>query len=153
VEQWIGGKEHFSRSLRDCLRSECIDGQVLLTLTEDDVRDLRYKLGYKLAFGELKRFWITVSHLQQQWKHEQRDFRNYRSDVTVPVATSCVTSLPPEVSCPSPSNCQDCPGVCSIFRDTDRRLVAPEYFKTAISLGKPGIMGSIGLIGRLANYI
>ncbi|KAL7733168.1 hypothetical protein ACLKA6_004685 [Drosophila palustris] len=149
VEQWIDGKEHFTRSLCDCLRSECIDGQVLLTLTEDDVRDLRYKLGYKLTFGELKRFWITVSHLQQRWKHEQREKLqllnssciNEVADVPVVAAiagqmTKASCAMPELKPCPAPSSCQDCPGYnCSTFRGTDRRLVAPEYFKTAISLG------------------
>ncbi|XP_075160116.1 sphingomyelin synthase related [Haematobia irritans] len=47
-----------------CLLLEQIDGQVLLCLTEEDVRDFRYRLNYNLKFGELKKLWHAIYKLQ-----------------------------------------------------------------------------------------
>uniref|UniRef100_A0A1I8PT36 Sphingomyelin synthase-like domain-containing protein n=1 Tax=Stomoxys calcitrans TaxID=35570 RepID=A0A1I8PT36_STOCA len=52
-----------------CLLLEQIDGQVLLCLTEEDVRDFRYRLNYNLKFGELKKLWHSIYRLQQQHFH------------------------------------------------------------------------------------
>uniref|UniRef100_A0A1I8MB21 Sphingomyelin synthase-like domain-containing protein n=1 Tax=Musca domestica TaxID=7370 RepID=A0A1I8MB21_MUSDO len=44
---------------------EEIDGPVLLCLSEEDVRDFRYRLNYNLRFGELKKLWCKIYQLQQ----------------------------------------------------------------------------------------
>ncbi|XP_062135287.1 ceramide phosphoethanolamine synthase [Drosophila sulfurigaster albostrigata] len=161
VIQWLrNSKDHFSGQLISCINSEAIDGQVLLTLSESDVRDFRYRLGYsQVPFGELKRFWLLVSQLQQQWTHEQRQkYQQLQPQhqyqlhgvLTDAIHTSCVqggnatAATMTNETCPSPSTCQDCPGYncsssngqrdCSSSKSS-QRLVAPEYFKTAISLG------------------
>ncbi|KAH8302340.1 hypothetical protein KR044_005364, partial [Drosophila immigrans] len=160
LEQWLCSKEYFSRALISCLSKEAIDGKVLLTLTESDVRDLRYKLGYVVPLGELKRFWLHVSHLQQQWTQVQRQQlqqqQQLNSGLTAMDAvrhvtqTSCDpggnavagTVFMSNDACPAPPTFQECPGYnCSRNAQRDfsssssQCLVAPEYFKTAVSLG------------------
>ncbi|KAH8365856.1 hypothetical protein KR093_006486, partial [Drosophila rubida] len=153
VEQWLSSKDRFSSALYACLKVEEINGLVLLTLNESDVRDLRYRLGYsQVSFGELKRLWLHISQLQQQWMLEQRQMyqqQQLNSGLTSMEAVHLAqTSSPPggnaasafmpmslsNETCPSPATCQDCPGH-SCRPNECKRLVAPEYFKTAVSLG------------------
>ncbi|XP_030380148.1 sphingomyelin synthase-related 1 [Scaptodrosophila lebanonensis] len=143
VVNWASNVEHTSPTLISCLRLEAIDGEVLLALSEDDVRDLRYRLGYNLGFGELKKFWLAVSKLKSKI--------NITPDATCPLvlgiaqagytnSTNMFVPLtltaPPASTCPCPP---DCPSYVSDCAEYIRRLsnnsIAPEYFKTAISLG------------------
>ncbi|XP_017862614.1 PREDICTED: sphingomyelin synthase-related 1 [Drosophila arizonae] len=163
VQQW-SCLEQFSQEMRLCLRAEEFDGQVLLALTEEDVRDLRYKLAYKLTFGEMKRFWQTVFHLQYQWQqqqdqqllHEQQlklQSNGALSTTTLPLMlgisshlaqssrgnvfiTAPVVAPPPE-SCPCPSvrDRGSSFSMSDTLQGKNKRCVSPEYFKTAISLG------------------
>ncbi|KAH8256234.1 hypothetical protein KR026_011323 [Drosophila bipectinata] len=141
VIQWATQTEHLSRNLLECLRTEAIDGEVLLSLTEDDIREFRYKLGYKLTFGELKKFWLAVLKLQLLIKNSAVDsvMLGIESHVGhsmnyMPVAGSVVG--PPSSTCPCPQ--PDCPSYvsdCDTYLKTGGRYIAPEYFKTAMSLG------------------
>ncbi|XP_017100410.2 ceramide phosphoethanolamine synthase [Drosophila bipectinata] len=141
VIQWATQTEHLSRNLLECLRTEAIDGEVLLSLTEDDIREFRYKLGYKLTFGELKKFWLAVLKLQLLIKNSAVDsvMLGIESHVGhsmnyMPVAGSVVG--PPSSTCPCPQ--PDCPSYvsdCDTYLRTGGRYIAPEYFKTAMSLG------------------
>ncbi|EDV97055.1 sphingomyelin synthase-related 1 [Drosophila grimshawi] len=157
--------EHFSTELLDCLRHEAIDGQVLLALTERDVCDMRYKLNYKLTIGEMKKFWLTVFELQLHWKQDKRQQQeqqelqqqdyyqksthghpiNHNSEphalhsfATVG-GNCCLPLLQAAVDpCPCPSAAVDYTSIVNegdSFRQKGKRCVAPEYFKTAISLG------------------
>ncbi|EDV40697.1 uncharacterized protein Dana_GF23791 [Drosophila ananassae] len=140
VIQWASQTEHLSQNLMECLRTEAIDGEVLLSLTEDDIREFRYKLGYKLTFGELKKFWLAVLKLQLLIKNSAVDsvMLGIESHVGnsinfMPVAGSVVG--PPSSTCPCPQ--PDCPSYvsdCDTYLRTGGRYVAPEYFKTAMSL-------------------
>ncbi|XP_065361654.1 ceramide phosphoethanolamine synthase [Calliphora vicina] len=65
VVEWATKVIQFTPNVIKCLQLEAIDGQVLLTLTEEDIRDFRYRLNYNLRFGELKKLWQSVHHLQQ----------------------------------------------------------------------------------------
>lgn len=150
VHQWADKSGEFSHTLADCLRSEAIDGPVLLSLTEQDIRDLRYKLDYKITFGEMKKFWLTVCNIQHQWKREHNNakmplncspkthpttaFLGLASHGPVFMPLSLVdpcadTSLPDE-----PCFVADCETLGKNHKRTTN--IAPEYFKTAISLGK-----------------
>ncbi|XP_020805774.1 sphingomyelin synthase-related 1-like [Drosophila serrata] len=73
VTSWANQSDHYSKILLDCLRQEAIDGEVLLTLTESDVQDLRHRLGYNVTFGELKKFWLAVLRLQLLMKDSQTE--------------------------------------------------------------------------------
>ncbi|EDW29720.1 GL14970 [Drosophila persimilis] len=116
VVSWANG-EHFSRVLSDCLRAESIDGPVLLSLTESDIRELRYGLDYKLAFGELKKFWLAVCKLQQLVKVSGRS------------KSLAQVGGQQEVHCPSDGS------RCERHGRMARTHIPPEYSKTALSLG------------------
>ncbi|XP_043650912.1 sphingomyelin synthase-related 1 [Drosophila teissieri] len=141
VTSWATYTEHFSRTLLDCLRQEAIDGEVLLSLTEEDVRDMRYKLGYKLTFGELKKFWLAVLKLQLLVKNSSAESvmlgieSHGGNSVYMPLAgTGC--GPPSSSTCPCPQ--VECPSYvsdCDTYLRMGGRYVAPEYFKTAMSLG------------------
>ncbi|KAH8380027.1 hypothetical protein KR009_008537 [Drosophila setifemur] len=139
VTQWATHMEHFSRSLLDCLRTEAIDGEVLLSLTEDDVRDFRYKLGFKLTFGELKKFWLAVLKLQLMVKHSAADPVMLGIESHMAGAGNYMplvgTAGPPSSSCPCPQ--PECPSYisdCETYLRLGGRYIAQEYFKTAMSL-------------------
>ncbi|XP_023304920.2 ceramide phosphoethanolamine synthase [Lucilia cuprina] len=71
VVEWATKVIQFTPNVIKCLQLEAIDGQVLLTLTEEDIRDFRYRLNYNLRFGELKKLWQSVHHLQQSRLHQR----------------------------------------------------------------------------------
>lgn len=77
VVEWATKVIQFTPAVIKCLQLEAIDGQVLLTLTEEDIRDFRYRLNYNLRFGELKKLWQSVHHLQQSRLHQR--FNNHPS--------------------------------------------------------------------------
>lgn len=64
VVQWASKNKHLSAAVVRCLQLEDIDGQALLNLTEDDIRDLRYRCHYNLRYGEMKKLWHYVTILQ-----------------------------------------------------------------------------------------
>ncbi|KAH8256972.1 hypothetical protein KR038_000586 [Drosophila bunnanda] len=139
VTSWAIQTDHFSRILLDCLRLEAVDGEVLLSLTEDDVRDMRYRLGYKLTFGELKKFWIAVLRLQLMVKNSAADSvllgieSHGGHSAYVPLATS--VGPPSSSTCPCPQ--LECPSTisdCETYLRLGGRYVTPEYSKTAMSL-------------------
>ncbi|XP_055841167.1 ceramide phosphoethanolamine synthase [Episyrphus balteatus] len=65
VVVWARDEENLSAFVTACLDSEEIDGRTLLALTENDIRDLRYKLNYPLKFSDIKKLWISVRNLQR----------------------------------------------------------------------------------------
>lgn len=71
VVEWATKVVHFTPAVIKCLQLEAIDGQVLLTLTEEDIRDFRYRLNYNLRFGELKKLWQSIHQLQQNRLHQR----------------------------------------------------------------------------------
>ncbi|KAM7356350.1 sphingomyelin synthase related [Cochliomyia hominivorax] len=77
VVEWATNVIQFTPAVIKCLQLEAIDGQVLLTLTEEDIRDFRYRLNYNLRFGELKKLWQCIHHLQQCRLHQR--FNNQTS--------------------------------------------------------------------------
>ncbi|XP_017035247.1 ceramide phosphoethanolamine synthase-like [Drosophila kikkawai] len=92
VTRWATQSDHSSKILLDCLRQEAIDGEVLLTLTERDVQDLRHRLGYNLTFGELKKFWLAVFRLQLVVIGDsQAESQPAAAAKPVPVPVSCLT--------------------------------------------------------------
>ncbi|XP_055912230.1 ceramide phosphoethanolamine synthase [Eupeodes corollae] len=62
---WARDEENLSAFVTACLDSEEIDGRTLLALTENDIRDLRYRLNYQLKFSDIKKLWISVRNLQR----------------------------------------------------------------------------------------
>lgn len=62
---WARDEENLSGLVTACLDSEEIDGRTLLALTENDIRDLRYKLNYPMKFSDIKKLWIAVRNLQR----------------------------------------------------------------------------------------
>lgn len=154
VHHWAGSTAKFSESLANCLLREAIDGQVLLSLTENDIRDLRHKMDYMITFGEMKKFWLTVCHLQQQWKNEQQkeqlplNCSPTNKSAPLLLASHGNVFMPLRVTEPwEGSHCEETRYIadCEAYTTLDKRMIAPEYFKTAISLGKPweGVAGFI----------
>ncbi|XP_064539890.1 ceramide phosphoethanolamine synthase [Drosophila montana] len=153
VQQWMGTVEPHSKDLLECLRIEAIDGQVLLALTEEDVRDMRYKLNYKLTFGEMKKFWLTVYNMQLQWRQEQQLQQPAQKLLSNggPAVSSTPLVLGISSTLGSPTslgnvfitpnvNLETCPcpeaqDMADAQQEKSKLLEAPEYFKTAISLG------------------
>ncbi|XP_017063355.1 sphingomyelin synthase-related 1 [Drosophila eugracilis] len=141
VTNWATYTEHFSRILLDCLRQEAIDGEVLLSLTEEDVRDMRYRLGYKLTFGELKKFWHAVLKLQLLVKNSSADsvmlgIESHGGNSVYMPLPNTVGGPPSTSTCPCPQ--VECPSYvsdCDTYLRMGGRYVPPEYFKTAMSLG------------------
>lgn len=148
VHHWAGHTAKFSESLADCLRQEGIDGLVLLSLTENDIRDLRHKMDYMITLGEMKKFWLTVCHLQQQWKNEQQKDQlplncspknKSIAPLLLGIASHGNVFMPLRVTEPWESTHPEDPcyiADCETYKKIDKRMIAPEYFKTAISLGK-----------------
>ncbi|XP_030572742.1 sphingomyelin synthase-related 1 [Drosophila novamexicana] len=153
VQQWMGTVEPYSDELRDCLLNEAIDGQVLLALTEQDVRDMRYKLNYKLTFGEMKKFWLTVYNMQLQWRQKQQ-LQQPAQKVLLnggPAVSSAPLVLGISSNLGSPTSlgnvflasnvavetcpCPEAQDMSDAQQEKSKLLEAPEYFKTAISLG------------------
>ncbi|SPP77176.1 sphingomyelin synthase-related 1 [Drosophila guanche] len=140
VQNWAT-MENFSDTLIRCLRYEHIDGEVLLILTEDDVRALRYKLDYRFSFGELKKFWVSLSRLQRLVKlsggptdDAVLNDLSQKSNSQPLVGSGGASS---SCACP-PTQPLDCPSYvsdCETYLRMGRGSVAPEYFKTAMSLG------------------
>ncbi|XP_022229565.2 sphingomyelin synthase-related 1 [Drosophila obscura] len=140
VEDWAI-MENFSVILTNCMRTELIDGEVLLLLTEDDVRALRYNLDYKLSFGELKKFWLALSRLQRLVKlscasadDPVMNGQTQKSN-SQPLVGSGGPSSPCACPPPQPLDCPSYVSDCETYLRMGRGSVAPEYFKTAMSLG------------------
>ncbi|KAH8270226.1 hypothetical protein KR018_006042 [Drosophila ironensis] len=137
VLQWAAQTEHLSRNLLECLRSEAIDGEVLLAMTEEDSRDLRYRLGHKLTFGELKKFWMAVARLQLRIKNSAVACVVLGIESRTGNSCNCAppTAGPAPVACPCPQ--PECPSYvsdCVMYLKGEGRYIAPEYFKTCVSL-------------------
>lgn len=64
VAEWAQ-QENLSKIVIECIRFEEIDGKTLLTLSENDLKDLRDKCNYRLKIGDIKRFWIAIRTLQK----------------------------------------------------------------------------------------
>ncbi|EDW26328.1 GL24298 [Drosophila persimilis] len=134
--------ENFSEILIGCMRDELIDGEVLLALTEEDVRALRYNLDYKLSFGELKKFWMALFRLQKLVKHSCASVEDDPLMTGLPqksLSQQLIGSVGPPLSCacppPRPLDCPSYVSDCETYLRMGRGSVAPEYFKTAMSLG------------------
>jgi len=109
------------------------------------VRDLRYRLGYKLTFGELKKFWLAALKLQLLVKSSSAESvmlgieSHGGNSVYMPLNTTTGGGGgPPSTStCPCPQ--VECPSYvsdCDTYMRMGGRYVPPEYFKTAMSLGE-----------------
>ncbi|CAD7082471.1 unnamed protein product [Hermetia illucens] len=64
VSDWAKA-ERLGQLVIDCIVREDIDGKSLLTLSENDIRDLRDKYNYNLRISDIKRFWIAARTLQK----------------------------------------------------------------------------------------
>lgn len=148
VHLWAGKSGEFSHALADCLRCEGIDGPVLLSLTEQDIRDLRYKLNYTITFGEMKKFWLTVCNMQHQWKQAHNNAKlplnchptTHPATAFLGLASRGPVFMPISLADPCPDPCiaeEPCyVADCETYRKHHKKMIDPEYFKTAISLGK-----------------
>lgn len=68
VVQWATQISNLSPAIINCLQMEDIDGQTLLNLTEDDIRDFRFRCHYNLRYGEMKKLWQCVIMLQGKFE-------------------------------------------------------------------------------------
>lgn len=82
-------RNKLTQDFTKCLQLEEIDGQVLLCLSEEDVRDFRYRLNYNLRFGELKKIWQSIYRLQQLCQsHHHHHHYPYNTAATTTTTTS-----------------------------------------------------------------
>ncbi|XP_055373226.1 ceramide phosphoethanolamine synthase-like [Condylostylus longicornis] len=65
VLEWAN-EQKLDWSVIDCIQHEEIDGRTLISMTEYDIKDLRYKLNYFLKFGDIKKFALALRHLQKE---------------------------------------------------------------------------------------
>lgn len=63
VAEWAR-KECLNRKIIESVVTEDIDGKCLLTLCENDIKNLRER--YSLTLGDIKRFWFSVRLVQRQ---------------------------------------------------------------------------------------
>ncbi|XP_067644684.1 ceramide phosphoethanolamine synthase [Eurosta solidaginis] len=63
VIKWAKDK-HMHSEVLQCLAVERIDGSDLLELSENDIRDFRYRLQYQLTMSDMKKLWVAVRTLQ-----------------------------------------------------------------------------------------
>lgn len=96
VVQWAAKDAQFTPTVLKCLQLEGIDGQVLLSLTEEDIRDFRYRLNYNLRFGELKKLWQSIYHLQQSRLqqhhptnhiHHSKNLNHHKNNLSIRIAS------------------------------------------------------------------
>ena len=85
VREWAKRK-HLNSCVLFCISQEDVDGKCLLSLTENDVHDLRNKYKYDLKVGDIKRFWIAIRTVQKD---------NYANLVGMGAADICLSSSLP----------------------------------------------------------
>lgn len=66
VIQWATQINDLSPAVITCLQLENIDGPTLLNLSEEDIRDLRYRCNYNLRYGDMKKLWRSIITLQEK---------------------------------------------------------------------------------------
>lgn len=140
VVEWAE-KEKLSECVVECLKQEQIDGCTLLHLTENDIRDLRYKLHYAFKFSDIKKLSLATKKL-----------------VSASISSASSVAPPNSSICPCHHYPQNTYGNCvhsgdlmmhlNVNNDYDNRSspplsingratsVPPELFKTAVSLGE-----------------
>lgn len=142
VASWAE-KEKLSSVIVECIQQEQIDGCCLIHLSENDIRDFRYKLQYPFKFSDIKKLSLATKKLINS------------TTSTTTTAPSSSTSAAAHV-CPCHHYPQTSYGNCihsgdlmmHLSNDYDNRsspplsvngratTVPPEFFKTAVSLGK-----------------
>lgn len=65
VAQYLKREKISDTKFLQCIHDERVDGKSLLTLSEQDIRDLKLKYS-TLRLGDLKHFWIAVRQLQKE---------------------------------------------------------------------------------------
>lgn len=160
VVQWATRHGQFTPTVIRCLQLEAIDGQVLLNLTEDDIRDFRFRLNYDLRLGEMKKLWQFVHNLQsfqvdQQQHHSRGKIDCYETNFEIRLSDKEFLAHYRFNPCSVGYNCysnrnacnshtetctfNDCESCCPETSSMSDGCVCPiplECFKTVISLGK-----------------
>uniref|UniRef100_A0A1A9WCW3 Sphingomyelin synthase-like domain-containing protein n=1 Tax=Glossina brevipalpis TaxID=37001 RepID=A0A1A9WCW3_9MUSC len=138
VVQWATRDGQFTPTVIKCLQLEAIDGQVLLNLTEDDIRDFRFRLNYGLRLGEMKKLWQFIHNLQSlqvdQQQHHSR--AHYRFNPCA-VGYNCYSNRSACNSHTETCTFNDCESCCPETSSMSDGCVCPiplECFKTVISL-------------------
>ncbi|KAL9909852.1 sphingomyelin synthase related isoform 2-T9 [Glossina fuscipes fuscipes] len=138
VVQWATRDGQFTSTVIRCLQLEAIDGQVLLNLTEDDIRDFRFRLNYDLRLGEMKKLWQFIHNLQSfqvdQQQHHSRAHYRFNS---CSVGYNCYGNRNACNSHTETCTFNDCESCCPETSSMSDGCVCPiplECFKTVISL-------------------
>lgn len=129
--------EKLSSVVIDCIFEEQIDGCCLVHLTENDIRDFRYKLQYAFKFSDIKKLSLATKKLI-----------NNSASNNSGAATTCPCHYPQQTSYGNCIHSGDHLMMHLNVNDYDNRSspplsingratsVPPELFKTAVSLGK-----------------
>lgn len=148
VNSFLKRENSVSESVSNALKQEKIDGKSLLILNERDIYRLEHK--YHLLLGDLKRFTLVVNKIQQQNRqcliylgildNQNNLITNLLSQNTTTTSSSNYQHHHPSIYHQdshleriSPANSVD----GSSSGKQYATCIQPEFFKTAISLGKP----------------
>uniref|UniRef100_A0A1B0G3V7 Sphingomyelin synthase-like domain-containing protein n=1 Tax=Glossina morsitans morsitans TaxID=37546 RepID=A0A1B0G3V7_GLOMM len=138
VVQWATRHGQFTPTVIRCLQLEAIDGQVLLNLTEDDIRDFRFRLNYDLRLGEMKKLWQFIHNLQSfQVDQQQHHSRAHYRFNPCSVGYNCYSNRNACNSHTETCTFNDCESCCPETSSMSDGCVCPiplECFKTVISL-------------------
>lgn len=128
--------EKLSECVIECLKQEQIDGCVLIHLTENDIRDLRYKLHYGFKFSDIKKLSLATKKLINSSSSAAAASANVCPCHHYPQTNygSCIHSgdLMMHLNANDYDN-RSSPPLSINGRATS---VPPELFKTAVSLGE-----------------
>jgi hypothetical protein len=143
VIQWTGKEvsewaeeQHFSLNLVYCLKNEGFDGRILLTLNENDLRELRDKYNYDLKLADIKRLWLAIRSIQK----DNHASLVYLGIVPANESTAHHHHHMPSTNSSHYGNASEIHefGRISPAMSIDGRatFIQPEFFKTMISLGE-----------------
>lgn len=134
VVEW-GRKLNFSSEILQIFRDECLCGQALLCLTEQDIVSLKTIFNYhNLKLGDIKRIWSSVKQLQRA----NGQTISYLTESTYLHHAGGHHHHPSMLHHDSTGQFSDCltdriTPPCSI---DGRASCKPEFFKTIVSLGE-----------------
>uniref|UniRef100_W8AZR3 Sphingomyelin synthase-related 1 n=2 Tax=Ceratitis capitata TaxID=7213 RepID=W8AZR3_CERCA len=133
-------KQGMDYKVINCLAAEHIDGSDILELTENDIRDFRYRLQYRLTMSDMKKLWVAVRKLQQinyttPFGSSQRN--TFESADNSPISRQCSHHQCGIIGCGNVGGCS-----CGFSRTNPTSAGASCYYSDVCSPPPPTLSGS-----------